>query len=50
MTIALEGFIEYHKFICKREDCPSKRKVMKTTKITKVLKDAGETEKVILMI
>jgi hypothetical protein len=33
----LNGYYEYHKITCNKDDCPSKRSVLKTTKITKLL-------------
>ena len=36
--MTLNGFYEYHKLICTKEECPSKRKTLKTTKTTKLLK------------
>ena len=33
-NMLLNGFFEYHKLTCMKEDCPSKRAVIKTTKTT----------------
>jgi hypothetical protein len=37
-NMVINGFYEYHKLICNKEDCPAKRKLIKTTKTTKLLK------------
>lgn len=35
----LDGFVDYHRTICKREDCPCQRKNMNQKKIKKFIKD-----------
>ena len=35
VAILLDGFLDFHRTMCNKEDCPSKRRIMKTTKFSK---------------
>jgi hypothetical protein len=38
VAILMDGFLDYHRSICAKDDCPSKRRIMKTTKFSKMLR------------
>jgi hypothetical protein len=49
VAIAIDGYLDYHRMICNKEDCPAKKKLMKTTKFSKMLRLEGENEQVIMI-
>lgn len=46
----LDGFIDYHRNFCNKDDCPTKRRIMKTTKFSKALRSEGESEQYIMLL
>ncbi|KAL4470963.1 hypothetical protein ABPG72_013550 [Tetrahymena utriculariae] len=50
IQILLEGFLDYHSWLCNKEECASKRKIVKTTKFSKEMRQQGECEKMIRLI
>jgi hypothetical protein len=42
--IVMDGFLDYHRMICRVEDCVCRRRVMKTTKFSKTMRQEGELE------
>jgi len=50
VAILLEGFIDYHKIICIRSECPSKKRYQKTKKYQKIFNKETDTETIILLI
>lgn len=50
VAVLLDGFLDFHRQQCNKEECPSKRRIMKTTKFSKQMRQAGESETLITLI
>lgn len=50
VAVMLDGFLDFHRSQCNKEECPSKRRIMKTTKFSKQMRQAGESETLITLI
>lgn len=46
----MDGFLDYHRTLCNKDECPSKRRIMKNTKFTKQLRAEKESETLITLI
>lgn len=40
----LDGFLDHHRNTCIQDDCPSKRRLSKTTKFSKALRNEKVSE------
>lgn len=49
VQIMLDGFLDNHRNTCKVEDCPSKKRTIKTTKFTKTLRNEKVSEQLIII-
>ncbi|EGR34809.1 PAS domain S-box family protein, putative [Ichthyophthirius multifiliis] len=50
IAILIDGFLDYHRCLTSKEDTNTKRRVLKTTKFSKMLRQQGECEQVIMVI
>ena len=44
VSLVLDGFINHHRNLCNKDDCPSKRRIVKTSKFSKMLRQEGKSE------
>ncbi|KAL4506973.1 hypothetical protein ABPG72_001394 [Tetrahymena utriculariae] len=49
IQIMLDGFLDHHRNTCIQEDCPSKRRLAKTTKFSKALRNEKVSEQLIMV-
>ncbi|KAL4432303.1 hypothetical protein ABPG74_011062 [Tetrahymena malaccensis] len=50
IAILIDGFLDFHRSLTSKEDSHTKRRVLKTTKFSKMLRERGECEQVIMVI
>ncbi|KRX02121.1 PAS domain [Pseudocohnilembus persalinus] len=50
VSILLDGFLDYHRQLCIVDECPSKKRLMKNTKLTKQLREEKVPETLITLL